>query len=315
VSTPRSTAPVLVTGGSGMLGSALARALGPRAVALDIDTLDICDKTAVTAVLGRTGSRLVVNCAAATDVDRCETDRAHADAANVEGPAVLAGVCAARGVGLVHMSTDYVFDGRKDAPYTEDDSPSPLSYYGLTKRWGEEAVLATAGDPRSVLVVRTSWLFGWRGEQAAGFPAKVLEWSARAKSIRAVADQWGSPTYASFLATGILGLIGAGAHGVYHLAGDGCASRLEIAREVVTQAGLKVDIEPVGCTEFPAAAARPRQSCLDCARAAALGVRLPTWTEGVRRYLVELQGGSSAGSDRGPDTPGDSIPERTPDQS
>lgn len=290
---------VLVAGSGGMLGRAVASLLGARAVLLTRALLDISDRGAVAAALDRVRPSVVLNCAAATDVDRCETDHAYADTANTEGPQILAGACATRGVGLVHVSTDFVFDGNKDAPYTEEDRPNPLSYYGLSKLLGEEAVLAAAPHLPWVLVVRTSWVFGQGGTVTNNFPTKVLEWAGRYGKLRIAHDQWGSPTYAPFLAEGIVGLLAAGAKGVYHLAGMGCASRLDFAREVVATAGLDVEIEAARAVEFPVPAARPSQSCLDCSRAAALGVGLPPWREGVRRYVRELVGAGPALAERG----------------
>ncbi len=307
--------PILVTGGQGMLGSALAHILGSQGAALSRYQLDISDKAAVARVLGQMSPRLVINCAAATDVDRCETDRKYARAANAEGPAVLAEFCATRRIGLVHLSTDYVFDGSKDTPYTESDSPRPLSYYGLTKLWGEEAVLASALRLPTALVVRTSWLFGQGAPATGNFPCKVLRWADRSQRIRVVSDQWGSPTYAPFLAKGILALVDADAQGIYHLAGAGCASRLELAREVARQASLDVEIEAAESAEFPTAAPRPRSSCLDCTRSASLAASLPPWPEGLHRYLVELLGEGPNDAQRSVRTPSDATSERLQDLS
>ncbi len=307
--------PVLITGGQGMLGRALTHVLGPQGAALDHTKLDISDRLAVARVFGQMKPRLVINCAAATDVDRCETDHEYARAANAEGPAVLAEACAARRIGLVHLSTDYVFDGTNDAPYVESDSPSPLSYYGLTKLWGEEAVLAAAPRLPMALVIRTSWLFGMGAPTTGSFPSKVLRWADRSNRIRVVSDQWGAPTYAPSLAKGILALIDADAQGIYHLAGSGCASRLELTREVLAQAGIDVVVEAANLAEFPTAAPRPRMSCLDCTRAAELGVSLPPWPEGLRRYLVELMGEEPNGAQRSVGRPSEPTPERQPDPS
>ena len=273
-----------------MLGQAMVRLLGSAAVSLTYAQLDISDWHAVAEALDRARPKMIINCAAATDVDRCEADHAYADAANSHGPGILARASVARGIGLVHVSTDFVFDGAKDAPYSEEDRPNPLNYYGQSKLRGEQAVLAAApGLPRA-LIVRTSWAFGSVGPVGTNFASKVLKWAKDSGKLRIAGDLWGSPTYAPFLAQGIADLLSAGAEGVYHLAGDGCTSRLEFAREVTSVADLDVDIEAAAASEFPTPALRPQRSCLDCSRAAALGVRLPPWQEGVRRYVDELLG-------------------------
>jgi len=281
-----------------MLGQAMAKVLDRAAVPLTYLELDVSDPRAVATAMDRSRPSVLVNCAAATDVDRCEVDHAYADAANTQGPQILADACVRQGIGLVHVSTDFVFDGSKDAPYKEEDAPNPLSYYGISKLRGEEAVLAVAHELPQVLIIRTSWVYGTGGPISTNFPIKVLEWATRSGKLRIAHDQFGSPTYASFLAQGILGLLTAGAEGTFHLAGSGCASRLEFAREVITAAGLDVEIESAEAAEFPAPAPRPRQSCLDCSRARALGVGLPSWREGVHRYVQYLLGNVSSGADK-----------------
>ncbi len=284
---------VVVTGAGGMLGTAVSALLGDLAVALTIDQLDITDAAAVWATLERTRPAFLINCAAATDVDRCETDRGFADRVNVEGPRLLAEGCSRLGVKLVHVSTDYVFDGEKGAPYREDDPVAPASHYGLSKLRGEQAVLAAAPAETGTLLVRTSWVFGSSREQSGNFPLKVLEWAAKNSRLRIVSDQWGSPTYAPFLAAGMLRLLAANATGVYHLAGTGCASRLELAREVVACASREVELDAALAAEFPAPAPRPRATCLDCAKAGLFGATLPPWQEGVRRYVAEVLGAAT----------------------
>lgn len=290
---------VLITGARGMVGRALVQNLGASAVSLGHAELDISDQRAAAAALDRVDPEMLINCAAATDVDRCETDHAYAEKANMEGPRILAEVCAARGIGFVHASTDYVFDGNKVTAYVEGDRPNPVNYYGWSKLQGEEAVLTMAPDLPVCLIVRTSWVYGPGGADAANFPARVLDWAGRSNRLRIACDQWGSPTFAPFLARGIMELLATGAEGVYHLAGDGCASRLEFAQEVIAASRLDVVVEPAQAAEFAVPAPRPTRSCLDCSRAAALGVRLPSWKEGVASYVGALLGDRSARADNG----------------
>ena len=273
------TGMVLLVGARGQVGRACASLLRERAVSLGHEQLDIGDRAAIAAALERYHPAWILNCAGATEVDRCEQDHQYADGPNWHGPHNLAELAARYGVGLIHISTDYVFDGEKAAPYVEEDPPRPINHYGLSKLRGEEAVLSSCP---SALVVRTSWVFG---EGSGNFPSKVLSWAAARGALRIAADQWGSPTFAPDLAVAILALLERGANGIYHLAGKGCASRFELARKVLGAAGLKATVEPAASSEFPLPARRPKQTCLDCAKAASLGVRLPPWEEGVVRFI------------------------------
>jgi dTDP-4-dehydrorhamnose reductase len=255
------------------------RAFSPDVVGCDLAEFDIADERSALEAIRRLGPRLIVNCAAATDVDRCELDHDYADNANLIGPANVARAAAEVGARMIHISTDFVFDGSKGGSYREDESPRPLSYYGLSKLRGEEAVMAALPN---AIVVRTSWLYGG-GE--AHFPAKVLQWAASAREIRVVNDQFGSPTYAEDLADALLSFSATDASGIYHLGGSGCVSRYEWAREIMALAGAEVTVLPAATSDFPLPAARPACSCLDCSKAAALGVVLPPWRDGLARYV------------------------------
>jgi dTDP-4-dehydrorhamnose reductase len=268
-----------------MLGSASLRVFGRGAAGCDLDDFDIADRPATLTEIARLRPRLLVNCAAATDVDRCELEHDYADRTNVLGPKHLAEAAAEVGARLVHVSTDFVFDGAKGAPYRETDAPQPLNYYGWSKLEGEQAVLAVLP---AALIVRTSWLYGHGGDH---FPGRVLGWAARGGPLRMVDDQIGSPTYADDLAVAIRALADQGAQGIFHLAGAGCASRLDWARETVTLAGLDVQVVPAKSSEFPLPAPRPANTCLDCSKAADLGVRLQPWRDGLARYLGSPQDG------------------------
>jgi dTDP-4-dehydrorhamnose reductase len=269
----------LVLGCRGMLGSACMRAFAPDTVGCDFAEFDIANREQTLTEIARLAPRLIVNCAAATDVDRCELDHDYADAANAVGPGYVARAAAAVGARMIHISTDFVFDGAKGAGYVETDEPRPLSYYGLSKLRGEEAVLAALPG---AIVVRTSWLYGGGN---AHFPAKVLGWAAARPQIKVVDDQSGSPTYAEDLAAALLALSKTNAAGLYHLGGAGCVSRYEWARAILAIAGVATEVLPASSADFPLPAARPPCSCLDCSRAAALGVELPPWQDGLSRYI------------------------------
>ncbi len=266
----------LVLGASGQLGRACAALWGDRALALAHSQVDISDRADVRAVIERIRPGLIVNCAAATDVDRCETDHDYADSANWHGPECLAELANEYGVRLAHVSTDFVFAGDKPSPYVETDTPGPVNYYGLSKLCGENAVLAAHPD---ALVIRTSWVFG---DGVASFPRKVLKWAGRGEPLRVVTDHRGSPTYASDLAWGMSVLLDQDISGLVHLAGAGCASRFDIAVETLRMAGSPVVVAPAQASEFPLPAPRPAATCLDCSKAASFGVIMPTGRKVLR---------------------------------
>lgn len=272
----------LVSGAGGMLGRALQAAL-PHPLALAHADWDIADAERSREVLedfARRGGVVVWNAAAWTAVEAAEDDPDGAARANLEGPRLLARGCRRLGLRLVHVSTDFVFDGSKRAPYTEDDAPRPLGVYGATKLAGEVAVLE---ELPSALVVRTSWVFG---SGRRHFPARMLDLARRDGRVRAVCDEWGSPTFAPHLALGLVELVEREAEGLFHLAGGGRASRLDLVRETLRLAGLDdVPVEPSPASAFPSRVRRPANSALDCSRAAGLGVALPPWSEGVADWL------------------------------
>jgi len=272
----------LVAGAAGMLGQALQDLL-PGALARTHQEWDIARPRATRHLLedfARAGGHILWNAAAWTAVEAAEDSPEQAARANLEGPRLLAEECARLGLGLVHVSTDFVFDGSQQAPYAEQDPPHPLGVYARTKLDGEMAVLAAMP---SALVVRTSWVFGagWRH-----FPGRILQMARRDGRIRAVEDEFGSPTYAPHLAQGLLALVERNAQGLFHLAGQGRASRLELARATLGLAGMgSVPVEPCPASSFPSRVRRPANSALDCTRAAALGVVLPPWRDGVAAWL------------------------------
>jgi len=268
---------ILVTGAAGQLGRALLPALANHeVVALPRAALDIADPAAVRAVLAAQSPAVVINAAAYNEVDRAEADFAAALRANAEGPRLLALAAAGRGASIVHVSTDYVFDGRASRPYVESDAPNPLSAYGRSKRAGEEAVIAA--NPRH-FVVRTAWLYAAEGRN---FPNTMRRLASQGP-LRVVDDQRGSPTYAPHLAKALAGLVASGDFGLHHLAGAGDASWFELTRALCRGLRLDVPIEPVTTEAFPRPAPRPRYSVLDTQRHPAR--RLPPWEDGLAEYV------------------------------
>ncbi len=286
-----------------MLGTSLIRLCRERDLvhyAYSHRELDITDAQAAEALLARfaaTSPRgLVINAAALTGVDRAEDEPERAFAVNAQGAANLARAAAQHGLDLIHLSTDYVFDGSQRTPYRESDRPQPLNVYGRSKLAGEQAVSSL--HP-TALIVRTSWLFG---HGRSNFPARILELALNPlpedpgqpsplgpelRAIRAISDQVSCPTSADALAKGLLELYRRGARGLFHLAGAGSASRYELAQEVLAAAGLQAEIIAIEGASFPARASRPLYSVLDCAKARGLGVELPRWQDTLHLYVQE----------------------------
>jgi dTDP-4-dehydrorhamnose reductase len=277
---------VLVLGAKGMLGAACLHVFGPEVVGCDLDDFDLSDRAQTIDAITRIAPRLIVNCAAATDVDRCEIDHDYADRGNTLAAGNAAEAAARAGARLVHISTCFVFPGDKGDSYHETDPTGPVNYYGRSKLAGEHAVSAALP---TACIVRTSWLYGLGG---AHFPGKVLKWAAGGRPLRIVNDRIGSPTFAGDLAVCLKQLADLDATGIFHLGGTGCASRFEWARETLALAGIEVPVLPAASKDFPLPAERPADTCLDCGKAAGLGVRLPPWQEGLAHFLSSLDAAS-----------------------
>jgi dTDP-4-dehydrorhamnose reductase len=292
------TAPILITGSTGQLGVALGEAAAALGLALDrVDrpAFDFERPGSVAQVFAASAPALVVNTAAYTAVDAAEDDADAAFRANRDGPAELARLCEAAGIPLIHISTDYVFDGFKGAPYVETDVTSPQGVYGASKLAGEAAVLA--GCSRGI-VVRTSWLYSPTGKN---FVRTMLAAGQRHGELRVVADQTGCPTSAPDLAEAVLGmaarLTGGGWEdrwaGVYHAAGTGGTTWHELANatfEAAARHGQAMPtLVPITTDEWPTRATRPPDSRLDCGRLAAVfGLRLPPWRDGLARTVEAI---------------------------
>ncbi len=281
----------LIAGAGGMLGTALQRVMRERGLRFEAPAereLDITDPVAVSSCVSAFAASLapaehgvLINAAAYTNVEAAEEHEDLAFLVNAQGPAILARAAREHGLGFVHVSTDFVFDGRKVGAYTEDDDTNPLSVYGTSKLSGE---LAVEQEYPGAVIVRTAWVFGPGG---VNFPVKILEAAKTRPQLSVVTDEVGSPTYTVDLAAGILGLVDADAHGLYHLAGAGSCSRFELAEHTLEVAGLDAMIEPVMSREFPTKASRPLNSVLDCSKAARIGVTMPDWRDATRMFVTE----------------------------
>jgi len=289
-----------VTGAGGMLGQdvlAAARRAGHEALALAHGELDITDAGAVAAALaadGPAGPDALVNCAAWTDVDGAESNREGAFAVNAEGAGVLARAAGKAGVPMVHVSSDYVFDGhppgaeRGPRPYRESDPTAPLSVYGESKLAGEQQVLAAGAGH---VVVRSAWLFGLGGRN---FVATMLRLAREQREcggsceVSVVTDQIGSPTWTGHLAPALIGLLERSVAGLVHLAGTGQVSWNGLAAETFRQAEIECEVKPASTAEMGRPAPRPAFSALESEREDVLP--LPPWQDGLAGYLAASAG-------------------------
>ena len=272
-----------------MLGQAVAAAatrLGHDVVALSRAELDITDADHVRRVIAAAEPRAVINCAAWTDVDAAETAEAAATAVNADGAGNVARAAAETGARIVHVSTDYVFDGERQhagdgtgEPWVESDAVNPIGAYGRSKLAGEEQVAAAADDH---VIVRAAWLYGAGGRN---FVDTMLALGAERDEVSVVTDQVGSPTWTVHLAEGLVELAERGDVGILHATGGGACSWYELAVEVFDRAGLRCRVLPTTSDRFPRPARRPAYSVLGTERAEA--PVLPPWPDGVAAYLSE----------------------------
>lgn len=291
---------ILLLGKVGQLGWELLRTLAPlgEITAFDYPEIDFSKPGSLAAVVRGAGPQVVINAVAYTAVDKAQSEEKLVRAINATATGELAQTARAVRAAFLHVSTDYVFDGKKGAPYTEVDAPNPLNVYGQTKLEGEQAALQAGGAP---VVLRTAWVYSTRRDS---FVTKVLEWSRSLPTLKLVDDQISNPTWARMLAETIALLLAQSQgdpygylserNGLYHLAGDGYASRLEWAQEI-----LKLDAHPelrtarellpARTSDFPTPAERPLFSALNCERfTRTFGLQLPPWQTALRQAMESL---------------------------
>jgi dTDP-4-dehydrorhamnose reductase len=286
---------LLLLGGRGQVGTELQALPLPRdveVVAPDEGALDLTDHGELESVIAEGSWSAVINAAAYTDVDRAESEEAKALAVNGEAPARLAAATSQLGIPLVHISTDYVFDGRKGAPYVESDTPSPLNAYGRTKLAGEQGV--ATGNPRH-LIVRTSWVYS---PFRRNFVRTILRLASERDRLTIVADQRGCPTSAQDVANVCLSLAlrcasnpESGPYGLYHFAGGGEATWHEFAMAIVALARLPraIEVVPIATEDYPTPAKRPADSRLDCgALDRDFQIKPRPWREALKDTLDRL---------------------------
>ncbi len=289
---------ILLTGKLGQVGWELQRALLPlgEVIAIDSNELDLANGDAIRQMMRSLRPNLVVNPAAYTAVDRAEIEPDLAYAINAAAPGIFAEEAAALGAGVIHFSTDYVFDGEKTTPYTEQDAPNPLNVYGQSKLAGEQAVTQAGG---AGLVLRTSWVYSTRRDC---FVTKVLAWARKHQVLRIVDDQMGSPTWSRALAETLALMLASGGSdplgllrqhaGVYHLGGAGAVSRFGWAESILENdpdpaSRVAQQLLPAKSIDFPQSTAlRPHNAALDCTHfAQTFGLSLPDWQTALKLAL------------------------------
>ncbi|MBV6391876.1 MAG: dTDP-4-dehydrorhamnose reductase [Anaerolineales bacterium] len=291
---------ILLFGKTGQLGWEARRALSPlgEVYAYGRDELDLTNHAALAKLIRELKPQVIVNASAYTAVDKAESEPEVARAINAKAPAVMAEEARALAAAFIHVSTDYVFDGNKNAPYVEEDPTNPLNAYGQSKLEGEQAVVQVGG---AHVILRASWVYSLRGDN---FVTKTLAWSRKQETLKIVSDQVGSPTWARMLAEAISAMLARGGPnpadffawraGVYHLGGSGFTSRLDFAREILRldpnpeEQALK-RLEPALTTDFPTPATRPMRTALNCSKfEQAFGLCLPEWGRALELAMKEF---------------------------
>lgn len=293
---------LLVFGAGGQLGQELDVVASGRGVAATLllrKQADICDRDAVVSAVQHVNPTVIVNAAAYTKVDQAEVESERAFSSNCEGPTLLADVCAERGLPLVHVSTDYVFDGAKPSAYVETDPVGPMGVYGRSKEAGEQAIRARLDRH---IILRTAWVYGVHG---SNFLKTMLRFARQKQSWSVVADQCGNPTATVDLAEALLAVAtrvaeGRAPWGTYHFAGSGDATWHDFACEIIAAQAMFTNRRPtvsaISTADYPTRARRPANSRLDSARfAAAFGVRSRPWQQRTREVVTSLMSTSTRG--------------------
>ncbi|MDR0995929.1 MAG: dTDP-4-dehydrorhamnose reductase [Tannerella sp.] len=284
---------VLVTGANGQLGRSLQMATkkapsGFRFLFTDVDRLDICDKDALMEYAKSQGVNYIVNCAAYTAVDKAEDDEITCMRINSDAVRNLGEVATAIGAGIIHISTDYVFDGTNSLPYLETDYTCPMSAYGRSKHRGELFLRAVCPE---AIILRTAWLYS---EYGNNFMRTMLRLGKEQKEVRVVFDQIGTPTYAPDLAGAILSILAASETGnfkpgTYHYTDEGVCSWYDFARKIFELAGLECRALPIDSKDYPTRAARPQYSVLNKGKIKkTYGLTIPHWEDSLKKAIANL---------------------------
>jgi dTDP-4-dehydrorhamnose reductase len=273
---------IIIIGGKGLVAKNILPYFsdGHEVITADIDEWDIADKEKGKAFLQQYLPDAVINLAAVTDVDGCEDNTGLAWKINGEAPGFIAEICKQYHAKLVHLSTDYIFNGRKDSPYTEEDTPDPQSVYGMTKLAGERNIMEK--DPSS-LIVRAQWVYGDGGEN---FITKIKKVADEKGMVEVVNDQRGMPTYAKDLALPLKTLIENNNSGIYHIADSGSCTWFEFAGEIFSQLHMDIEVKPITSARLNRKAKRPAYSVYDCSKLQRdTGIVMRNWQEALKEYL------------------------------
>lgn len=280
---------VLITGAEGQLGNCLKDRLKNHPTLemfyTDISTLDITDKEAFSHFITKHNITDIINCAAYTAVDKAEEDRETCRLVNTEAVRIIGESAAVTGARIIHISTDYVFDGKNHRPYTEEDVPHPLSVYGQTKYEGEKALM---NAHNKAMILRTSWLYS---EYGNNFVKTMLRLAQEHKEVRVVADQIGTPTYAGDLADALVEMLTNDIFtpGIYHFSNEGACSWYDFAHEIFKQSHQNTTVTPIGTVDYPTRAQRPYYSLLNKNKIKSILHRgIPHWTEGLNNCLRKM---------------------------
>lgn len=279
---------IVVLGAKGQLGSDLVGVLtGADIIPLDYEDVDISDSNSVSRIFEEHRPQMVINTAAFTNVVECERDDVKAFMVNGLGPKFIAQNCLKYNATLLHISTDYVFDGKKNSPYLEDDQPNPLNVYGISKLIAEYYIKSIM---KRFFIVRTSGLYGLHKcvGKSGNFVDTMLRLSKEQKEIKVVSDEILTPTYTLDLANQINELIKTDSHGIFHITNEGSCSWYEFAKEIFEFLDIKVNLKEIKQSEFTSEVKRPRYSVLENNELKSLGInRMKHWKDALHSYLLE----------------------------
>lgn len=283
---------ILVVGSKGQLGTDMvetAKINGLDCIGLDYPDIDITSKESVSTIINSLKPEVVVNCAAFTAVDDCEMRVKEAYSVNAEGPGILAEVTEMTKSLLVHISTDYVFDGTKETPYLETDSPLPMTVYGKSKLEGE---LRIAQNSNRYQIYRIAWLYGMHGNN---FVKTIRNASIKkantGEALKVVNDQFGTPTYTVDVCRQIFSTIKRETFGIFHCTSEGACTWYEFAKVILQASGIKADLQPCTTEEYPRPAPRPKFSVLENGRLKEIGENLmPDWRDAFSKFIEQEKG-------------------------
>ena len=278
---------ILVTGSNGQLGSEIRELSKSIKADFFFDALDITDQDALKSFIKTNKIDTIINCAAYTAVDRAEDDEVLANRVNHQAVKYLAEISKENGIKLIHVSTDYVFDGESCKPYKEDDKTNPITVYGKTKLKGEKAIQEVA--PKNSVIIRTSWVYSSFGNN---FVKSMLKYGREKDELRVVYDQVGTPTYARDLAKMVLDIMAKIKNDeveIYHYSNEGVLSWYDFSKEIMKMACIECEITPIESFEYPTPASRPHFGVLNKSKIKKkFGIKIPFWKDSLSECLIKM---------------------------